>query len=127
VTRPAKRKRKAPAKRKRAPIKRKPAPKRQRARTRARAGTRKRRSDAAKKGWVTRRAKAAAKKEIRFRHDDPNWEPPGGWQGEEYYDEDPITFMTKEEIYEHYDMLADRLEVPISDIYRMAAGYEPLH
>ena len=42
-------------------------------------------------------------------------------------DEQEISYMTSEEIYEHYEQLADRMDLPISDIYRMSHGYDPLH
>lgn len=118
---PPKRSPQKPRKKRTHPRARKP-PKRARSHARAREQFAKR-SAAAKKGWAKRRAKSKIVKAMR----DREWSPQGGWQGEDHDEEEEIAYMTADEVYEQFDKLADRLELPISDIYRMSHGYEPLH
>lgn len=50
-------------------------------------------------------------------HDEPDWEPSGGWQGDELAEE--ISYMTHEEKIEWLEWLADELDTTISDLFEM--------
>jgi hypothetical protein len=108
---PVRRKRK-PAKTKRAAPKRKKPPKRKRS---APKKSRKKRSlrDLHKVLKSARKVFDAQ----GFAHDAPGWVPVGGWQGDKIAEE--VSYMTHEEKIEWLEWLAEQLDTTISELFDM--------
>jgi len=50
--------------------------------------------------------------------DDPEWEPPGGWQ-EGSEDIQELEYLTHEEMIDYFDDLAEAWDVDVDDIWEM--------
>lgn len=52
-----------------------------------------------------------------WEHDEPGWEPEGGWQGDALAEE--ISYMTHEEKIEWLEWLAEELDTTVSELFEM--------
>lgn len=74
-------------------------------------------------GWFALNALRPFRREDK-EWDDPDWEPPGGWQ-EGNVDIEELEYLTHEEIVDYFDDLAEAWDVDVDDIwdmYREAMG-----
>lgn len=75
------------------------------------------------RSWYQAQRDAAAEYDVPVAAD--RYDPQGGWQGEEYFEELDVEFPTKEELADYFEALAETLDLDVSDLWRMYYGYAP--